>query len=184
MHPAHLATFAAALLAVPALAAQDSAKAAAQPPVARSGKAEKPVKTDISKLKFISGCWRAQVDKDVVVEENWSSPSENLYLATTRYLKKEHATGFEFTRIEVTDTGVVFSASSDGKPFDTYLMKTLVDEYVMFENPKKSFPQKIIYRMASDGVLIPRNEGEGPSVEIRMQRVKCPGADIKLKPDG
>ena len=30
--------------------------------------------------------------------------------------------------------------------------------------------------------LIPRNEGDGPSFEVRLHRVKCPGADIKLKP--
>lgn len=183
MRTACIFALTAALLGVPALSAQEPATPDTKPSVIATKKAEKPVKVDISKLKFISGCWRAPLDKDILVEENWSSPSENLFLATTRYLKKEHATGFEFSRIEVTDTGVVFSASSDGKPFDNYLMKTLVDEYVMFENPAKSFPQRIIYRMASDGVLIPRNEGDAPSVELRMQRVKCPGADIKLKPE-
>ena len=63
------------------------------------------------------------------------------------------------------------------------MMKTLVDEYVLFEKPaKKTLPQRIMYRLASDGALIPRNEGDGPSVELRFHRVKCPGADIKLKP--
>ena len=77
---------------------------------------------------------------------------------------------------------VVFAASSDGKPEDVYPLKTLASEYVMFENPeKKSFPSRIIYRMASDGALIPRNEGDGPSIEVRFERVKCPGADIKIK---
>ena len=88
--------------------------------------------------------------------------------------------------IEVNDSGlVVFAARSSGEPEeDVYTMKTLVDGYVLFENPiKKKFPQRIMYRMASDGALIPRNEGEGPSVEIRFHRVKCPGADVKLKPD-
>ena len=61
-------------------------------------------------------------------------------------------------------------------------MKTLVDEYVMFENPAKNFPQRIMYRLASDGALIPRNEGDGPSFEVRFRRIKCPGADIKLRP--
>ena len=65
---------------------------------------------------------------------------------------------------------------SDGKPEDVYPLKRLANEYVEFENPsKKGFPTRIIYRMASDGALIPRNEGDGPSIEIRFQRVKCPG---------
>ncbi len=110
-------------------------------------------------------------------------PSENLLLSTTKYLNKDFATTYDFNRIEVTDSGVVLGITAKGKPEETYLMKTLVDEYVMFENlAKKVFPQRFIYRLASDGSLIPRNEGDGPSFEIRLHRIKCPGADIKLRP--
>jgi hypothetical protein len=146
-------------------------------------KSDKPTVDLSSKLKFMEGCWKGRIDDKNDVEENWSSPADNLLLSTTRYLRKNHATGWEFSRIEATDSGVMFIASSSSKAVeDAYTMKTLVDDYVVFENPKKAFPQKIIYRMASDGALIPRNEGDGPSVEVRFARVKCPGADIKLKP--
>jgi hypothetical protein len=145
-------------------------------------KTDKP-KADLTKLKFMEGCWKGRIDQNTEVEELWSTPSENLFLSFTRYLRKEHATGWEASRIEATDSGVVFAAFSSSKPGeDVYMMKTLVDDYVVFENPKKTFPQKIIYRMASDGSLIPRNEGDGPSIELRFARIKCPGADIKLKP--
>jgi Domain of unknown function (DUF6265) len=172
-------------VAVACLAATSLVAQAGEKPkeVPKEAKKKEPKPIDISKLRFISGCWRGRLDKDHMVEENWSSPSKNLFLATTRYLdRNNYATGFEFTRIEASDTLVVFAASSDGKPEDVYTMKTLVDEYVLFENPKKTFPQRIMYRMASDGALIPRNEGDAPSIELRMQRVKCPGADIKLQP--
>ena len=166
----------AAVLAIPALSAQEPPKPAEKP-----APPPKP-KVDFSKFRFLEGCWRVQTDKDTYVEENWTAPSENLLLATTRYLHKDHATGYEFTRIHWVDTMVVFAASSDGKPEDVYPLKTLASEYVLFENPeKKSFPSRIIYRMASDGALIPRNEGDGPSIEVRFERVKCPGADIKIK---
>ncbi len=159
-----------------ALSAQEKPK-----PVEKPAPPRKP-NVDFSRFKFMEGCWRGQTGKDDVVEENWTSPSENLLLATTRYLTKDRATGYEFTRIQWEDSMVVFAASSDGKPEDVYPLKTLADEYVLFENPaKKGFPTRIIYRMASDGSLIPRNEGDGPSVEVRFERVKCPGADIKLK---
>ena len=188
MKTSGLLALAATLLAAAPLVAQDPV-----PPPAKSAekpKAEKPKpKVDISKLKFMAGCWGGSLgsDKDKLdVEETWSTLSENLLLSTTRYLKKGHATQFEFSRIEVNDSGaVVFAVRSSGEPEeDVYTMKTLVDDYVLFENPlKKKFPQRIMYRMASDGALIPRNEGEGPSVEIRFHRIKCPGADIKLRPD-
>ncbi len=185
MRTSGLLALAATLLTAASLAAQDSTHAPPKP--ADKPKAAK--KVDISKLKFMSGCWGGSLgsDKDKVdVEETWSTLSENLLLSTTRYLKKGHATGFEFSRIEVTDSGaVVFAARSSGESEDhVYTMKTLVDDYVLFENPtKKKFPQRIMYRMATDGALIPRNEGDGPSVEIRFHRLKCPGADIKLRPD-
>jgi hypothetical protein len=182
-----LLALAAALLTAGPVAAQDTAHAAPKP--TEKAKEKPKPKVDISKLKFMSGCWSGSLgsDKDKLdVEEYWSTLSDNLLLSTTRYLKKGHATGFEFSRIEVTDSGaVVFAARAAGEnEDDVYPMKTLVDDYVLFENPtKKKFPQRIMYRMATDGALIPRNEGDGPSVEVRFHRIKCPGADIKLKPD-
>jgi Domain of unknown function (DUF6265) len=159
------------------LAAQEHPK-----PIEKAKAPTKPT-VDFDKFKFMEGCWEGQLDKDAVVEENWTSPSENLLLATTRYLSKHRATGYEFTRIEWQDSVVVFAASSNGKPEDVYPLKTLADGYVLFENPgKKDFPQRIMYREAADGSLIPRNEGDGaPSIEVRFHRVKCPGADIKIK---
>ena len=168
------------LSALLALAATTGGQAYAQKPDSEKPKAESPTfkkaTGDLSKLKFMAGCWQGPLDQDTQVEEIWSTPSENLLVATTRILQKGRAIEFEFTRIEATDSGLVFAASSNGKPFDEYVMKTLVDEYVAFENPRKTFPQRIIYRLASDGALIPRNEGEGqPSIELRMKKTKCPG---------
>jgi hypothetical protein len=178
-----LLVLAATLLATAPLVAQDTTKAAAKP----AAKPKPPKLADISKLKFMPGCWAGALGntKDKIeVEETWSTMSDNLLLSTTRYLKKGRATGFEFSRIEATDSGpVIFAARSSTDPEeDVYTMQTLVDDYVLFANPsKKKFPQRIMYRMASDGALIPRNEGDGPSVELRFHRIKCPGADIKLK---
>jgi hypothetical protein len=180
-----LLALAVTVFAATPLVAQDTATAKPKP----AEKAKAPIKVDISKLKFMTGCWGGSLgnDKDrIEVEETWSTLSENLLLSTTRYLKKGRATGYEFSRIEVTDSGqVVFVARSAGEPEDdVYAMQTLVDDYVLFQNPtKKKFPQRIMYRMATDGALIPRNEGDGPSVELRFHRIKCPGADIKLRPD-
>lgn len=154
------------------------------PKVADTARVEppRPPRVDISKLKFMAGCWEVRLEKDTHAEEIWTMPAENLLVSTTRYMKKEYATGYDFNRIEVTDSGVVLGILAKGKPEEIYLMKTLVDEYVLFENPKKAFPQRIMYRLASDGALIPRSEGDGPGSEVRMLRMKCPGADIKLRP--
>ena len=166
-----------------AAAAAQAPVAQPVPPPADTTKPKVLPKIDISKLKFLSGCWQVKTGKDSWAEEIWTTPSDNLYLSVTRYFTKDQATTYDFNRIEVTDSGVVMGVRPKGKEEAVYLMKTLVDEYVVFENfAKKDFPQRISYRLASDGALIPRNEGEGPSFEVRLNRVKCPGADIKLRP--
>ncbi len=164
-----------ALLA--AVAASPVAAQAAVPAAEESPKPARPApRVDFDKLKFMAGCWEGQIDRETTVEEIWTSPTDNLLLALTRYTKKGKATGWEFTRIEATDSGVVFAAMSNTTPVHVYPLKTLVDEYVLFENPDKPFPQRIMYRRASDGALIPRNEGnDAPSVELRFRKVKCPG---------
>ena len=138
---------------------------------------------NLKKLEFIAGCGSARVDKDRIVEENWTSVSDNLMLATTRYLNKGKGFSFEFTKIEKTDSGVVFVASTEFKEPSTYRMTTLSDEFAVWENRGKDFPQRIMYRLASDGALIARNElieGYDPrNTEIRLQPVKCPGKEKK-----
>lgn len=136
-----------------------------------------PAKVDFKRLRFMAGCWTGRLDKDTMVEEIWTEPADNLLLSTTRYLQKSKATSFEFSKIQATDSAVVFAASSEGGAFDTYVLTSLVDEYVVFENLTKTFPQRIIYRLASDKALIPRNEGEGrTSIEVRLRKGKCPGS--------
>jgi hypothetical protein len=158
------------LLAFPlALPAQNAAPADSSRPKPKSN-----VKLD--KLDWMAGCWAAETGKDDRVEENWSSQSDNLMLATTRYLTKNEATGWEFTRIAVTDSGIVFAASSNGQPEHVYTLVQQSSEYVLFARAGREFPQRIIYRKASDGSLIPRNEGDGfPSVELRLLPVRCAG---------
>lgn len=165
--------FVLALLPTPLLA-QETARVPA--PTEKKEKPSKPKYNLSDKLKFMAGCWQGPFGPDAMVEEIWTNPSENLLTSTTRYLTKNRATSFEFSRIEARDSTIIFAASSEGKPFDEYTLKSLADEYVVFENLKKTFPQRIIYRLASDGSLIPRNEGEGQtSVEVRFRKVKCPG---------
>lgn len=136
---------------------------------------------DFKKLKFMSGCWSARLAKDQTVEENWTSISENMMLATTRYFEKKRATNYEFTRIEKTDSGVVWSSiSRDRSEPSLYRMTQLGDEVATWENPAEEFPQRIMYRMASDGALLVRNDRLGEeydprNLEVRFERVPCPG---------
>ncbi len=164
-------------LIVPLAVAAGASAAPAAAQQARQSTALDPAKVDFKRLRFMAGCWTGRLDKDTMVEEIWTEPADNLLLSTTRYLQKNKATSFEFSKIQATDSAVVFAASSEGGAFDTYVLTSLVDEYVVFENLTKTFPQRIIYRLASDKALIPRNEGEGrTSIEVRLRKGKCPGS--------
>ncbi len=166
-----------ALAVAGALEAQDRRPEGPPPGEKKPEKKDSKLKVKLDdKLKFMAGCWQGPIDRETMVEEIWTRPTQNLMTSTTRYIQKDRATSFEFSRIMSTDSSVTFSASSEGKPFDEYTMIQLVDDYVVFENTKKTFPQRISYRLASDGNLIPRNEGEGqPAIEVRFKKVKCPG---------
>lgn len=141
---------------------------------------------DFDKLKFMAGCWAAPFgEKNSTVEEIWTSPSDNLMLATTRYLTKNTATSFEFTRIEKSDSGIAYIAATEGGTPSYYTLTQLSDEIAIWENRTQNFPQRIMYRLASDGSLIARNdkidEYDPRNVEVRLDAVDCPGSGRKRR---
>jgi len=148
---------------------------------ARTKPYQKP-KVDLTRLKWMAGCWAVKLGNDQSAEEIWTDPVENLMTGVTRYFRKDHATSYDFNRIESNDSTVVMAIRNEEKPESVYTLKAIADEYVLFENADKpDFPKRIMYRLASDGSLIPRNEGDAPSSEVRMHRVKCPGGE-KIRP--
>jgi hypothetical protein len=135
---------------------------------------------NLSKLGFMAGCWQGTTGKEQTVEENWTTPSDHLMLGAARYFAKKQAVSYEFTVIERTDTVTYVISMPKGQAPDTFRLKMLVDEAASWERPGGTFPGLIMYRRASDGSLIVRLEAPpgsaDPSVEVRMLRVKCPGA--------
>jgi hypothetical protein len=131
------------------------------------------------KLEFMTGCWRAQTGKDEVAEETWSNPVENVMVGYTRYLAKDSATGWDFNHVRKTDSAVVLVLSPRDQPADTFRLKTLVDEFAVWQREGTKFPGLVMYRKASDGALIARLEAppgvSQPSVEVRFLKAKCPG---------
>jgi hypothetical protein len=130
-------------------------------------------------LKFMAGCWQGNLSDDTIVEEIWTPPAENLVLGLTRYIEKSRATSWEFTFIERTDTTVIFVAATRGEKPDTFYVQMMANEAVSFARPGDEFPNVIFYRLVSDGSLIARLEGPTwatvRSLEVRLERVKCPG---------
>ena len=134
---------------------------------------------DFGKLGFMAGCWQGQTGKDQFVEENWTPPAENLMLGVARTLTGKRATSWEFTAIVKTDSGTVFISMPSHQPADTFRLKVLASEVASFERGGTEFPGVIMYRLTGDKAIIIRLEAppglSEPSIEIRMNPVKCPG---------
>ncbi len=131
------------------------------------------------KLEFMAGCWHAVVGKDQTAEEIWSTPTETIMLGFTRYFTKGKPTQFDFNYIQKTDSAVYLVLGPHGEVPDTLILKTLSDDVASWSRTGTEFPGTVMYRRASNGDLIGRLEAppgvEQSSVEVRLERAKCPG---------
>lgn len=131
------------------------------------------------KLDFMAGCWHAVVGKDQTVEEVWSAPTETIMLGYTRYFTKEKPTNWDFNYIQKADSTVYLILSPHGETPDTFRLKILNDEVASWQRGGTEFPGVVMYRKASNGDLIGRLEAppgvDQSSVEVRFERMKCPG---------
>ncbi len=126
-------------------------------------------------VAFMAGTWCSAGGPDAtVIEEHYTSPSANLVLGTTRYLRGGTTVGYELTRIEADSTGVVLTPAPSGQAPVPFPMVDASPGVAVFENPSHDFPVRIEYRRRVD-TLVARatgSDGEGP--EWRM--TPCPPA--------
>ncbi len=99
-------------------------------------------------------------------------------LGMNRTVRDSKTVAFEFMRIvEQDDGGLEFIASPSGQSTASFLMVSVKDREVIFENPDHDFPQRIIYRLVSDEDLLGRIEGtidgEERAVDFPMKRTEC-----------
>ncbi len=146
-----------------------------------SARAQEPSVTD---LGFMAGCWEGRFTagdgSSGVIEEHYTSPSENVMLGTTRYLLAGSAVQFELTSITRTEQGVVLlpypggTASADG-----FVLTRVDDGAAWFEAPEHDFPKRIVYRTdGPDGLSARIDDGtdQGQAREWTLERRPCPGA--------
>lgn len=150
---------AAALLGPPSLAAQQ---------------AEGPAQ----RLGWLAGCW-SDVSGDRITEEQWMRPRGGMLLGVSRTVAGGRTVAYEQVRVFERNGVLVFNASPSGQKDSEFVQVELTDSAVAFANPKHDFPQRVAYRLRSDGSLAARIEGteggERRAVDFPMRRVACPG---------
>ncbi len=132
----------------------------------------------MSALRFMSGCWQGPSRGGAMIEEYYTSPSSNIMLGTTRYIKDGRTTDYELTLIDVGQKGPVMRPHPKGKEPGEFIPVDIGHGSATWEDPAIEFPRRIIYRHLAPDSLIARIEGKSAdhAIEWRMGRVTCAGS--------
>jgi hypothetical protein len=131
-------------------------------------------------LAFMAGCWRTAGEGDGGLEEFYTTPSENLILGVSRFLRGGRAVQFEFSRITADSAGIVLLPHPGGRPSEhPFRLTSLTPGQALFEAPEHDFPRRIRYTRAADGSLTARIDGGASDTraqEWRMLPFACGSA--------
>jgi hypothetical protein len=134
-------------------------------------------RSSLSDLGFMAGCWRGLTRSGTTIEEFYTTPSSNLIIGVTRYVRDGRVVDFEFTRIDQTDSGAVITPHPKGVRSVSFAPKVVERDRAVWENATHDFPQRILYTRVADDTLVARIEGRTPSgdraLEWRMARATC-----------
>ena len=154
--------------------------------LAAAGPAESPTAerqaTPLNALSFMSGCWRGSFGGGQAgpgtIEEYYSTPTSNMIIGVTRFVRGGRTVDFEFTRITSGDSGVVLMPQPRGRPPTPFRMTSNDSISAVWDNPQHDFPQKISYRRISNDSIVAAIEGPGDGgrtqrMEWRMGKARC-----------
>ncbi len=128
----------------------------------------------LANMSWLAGCWSSGPGKSSRTEEFWTSPSDHLMLSVTRYFEGGKANSWEFTRLEASDSGVVWAVLAPGGPELRYRLTAHSADSFDVENLKEK-PQRFVYRRSGDTTVSIRVEEPGSKLTVGARRVSCPG---------
>jgi hypothetical protein len=109
-------------------------------------------------LSWMTGSWSG-VSGQVEMEEHWTAVKGGSLFGIHRDVREGRTVSFEFMRIQQAAQGITFWASPGGKPAVPFRAIEVTSDRVTFENKEHDFPQRVIYWIASDGMLHAKIEG-------------------------
>ncbi len=131
----------------------------------------------INDLAWLKGCWTSDRNGRAIME-HWLKPAGRTMLGISRTVAEGKTVEFEFMQIREEASGeILFIAKPSGQPEATFKLIKGSAREVIFENPQHDFPQRVIYRLQSDGSLLGRIEGvskgKEKSVDFPMSQARC-----------
>lgn len=187
MIPKCLQSMLTAALLAGALGGTASAQAPATPPAvppagtANDKPADKPT-GPLAPLAWMRGCWEGKVNQRDFREE-WLPSAGDMMIGVSQTTLRDKTVDFEYLRLESRPEGVFYLAAPSGKNEAAFRLAGQTtsggDEVFTFVNatPGAEYPQRIIYRHASEGWLYATVEGKVKGVDKQvifpMRHVDC-----------
>jgi hypothetical protein len=187
MIPKYLQSVLTAALLAGALVGPASAQAPATPPAVPSGGATNDKPADkptgpLAPLAWMRGCWEGKVNQRDFREE-WLPTAGDMMIGVSQTTLRDKTVDFEYLRLESRPEGVFYIAAPSGKNEAAFRLAGQTtsggDEVFTFVSatPGAEYPQRIIYRHASEGWLYATVEGKIKGVDKQvifpMRRVDC-----------
>ena len=133
---------------------------------------------DVNQLAFLAGCWSMERN-GAVIEEMWNKPAAGSMMGMGRTVSAAgKVTEREFVEIRP-EAGVLSYVVQLklGGPITVFPATKVTATEVVFSNPDHDFPQRIIYRLESNGNLFARVEGKvgdkDRAQDFTYKRAKC-----------
>ncbi len=177
------------------IAAVASCAAFAQVPApkgAETVESKTPDPASLASLAWLEGCWRGAVNQREY-REQWMPLRGELLVGVSQTVSQGRTEGYEYLRIEPRADGVYYVASPPGRKESAFRLTEQAvdrtnnrnDEIFGFVNTAPEFPQKIIYRRASEGWLYAAVEGKvdgaDKQVTYPMRRIGCESGEFILR---
>lgn len=123
----------------------------------------------VESLSWMTGTW-VEEKGGVQVTESWVGPANGLMVAANLTAGPGGRTFFEHLRIADTADGFSYFASPGGRAPTEFKLKSLEGQRVVFENPDKDYPRRVLYWREGEA-LVARIEGDnGKSEQWRFTR--------------
>jgi hypothetical protein len=114
-----------------------------------------PAKAAIGDLAWLGGAWvgKRGAEGAISIEERWSPPLGGAMLAVSRTVSRGKMGAFEYLRIVERDGGLVYIAQPGGAAPTEFVLTELTATRAVFDNPRHDYPKRIVYELATEGVL-------------------------------
>lgn len=115
---------------------------------------------ELMRLSWLAGCWMSTTG-EAGSGETWTSPAGGTLLGISRTVKRGQTVAHEFMQIRANATGtLVLIAEPSGQRRTEFVLLSLSDTEVVFENLQHDFPHRVAYRLEPPDLLRPRIEGQ------------------------